>query len=150
MKTGNTIDITLLLVRIISAAVVGAHGVQKLLGWFGGYGFEGTVGFFTQTIGLPYIFALLIILTESIGMIALLAGLFSRILSTAIILIMLGAIFTMHGQFGFFMDWSNNQGGEGIEYHLLMIALSGVIVLNGPGVYAMDHVLLRKRPKLAV
>jgi putative oxidoreductase len=141
----NTFDITLFLVRIFIGAVVGAHGAQKLLGAFEGYGFQGTVGFFTETIGLPYIFAVLIILAESVGMIALMAGLFSRLLSGSVILIMLGAIFTTHAQFGFFMNWSGSQGGEGIEYHLLVIALSVVIVLNGAGAYSLDHFVKRWR-----
>lgn len=143
-SSANTFDITLLLVRIFLSAVVAGHGAQKLLGWFGGYGFEGTVGFFTQTIGLPYMLAVLIILAESIGMIALMMGLFSRLLSGSLILIMLGAIFTTHGQFGFFMNWFGNQGGEGFEFHLLIIVLSAVIFLNGSGRYSLHHMLLKK------
>src|SRR5687768_5972088 len=144
-SSANTFDITLFLVRIFIGGVVGAHGAQKLLGAFEGYGFQGTVGFFTETIGLPYIFAVLIILAESIGMIALITGIFSRLLSGSVILIMLGAIFTTHAQFGFFMNWSGSQGGEGIEYHLLIIALSAVILLNGAGAYSLDHLIRRWR-----
>lgn len=99
----NTLDITLLLARIFLAGIVFAHGAQKLLGWFAGYGFSATADYFVETIGLPYLFAVLIILAESVGMIVLALGLFSRILSASVILIMLGAIFTEHGQFGFFM-----------------------------------------------
>ena len=116
-STTNTFDVSLVLVRILLGGVVGAHGAQKLLGAFEGYGFQASVGFFTETIGLPYIFAVLIILAESLGMIALISGLFSRILSGSLILIMLGAIFTTQGQYGFFMNWSGSQGGEGIEFH---------------------------------
>jgi putative oxidoreductase len=156
MKTsGKLFDITLLIVRIFLGTVIGMHGAQKLLGWFEGYGFEGTVGFFSQTIGLPYLFAVLIILAESIGMIALILGLFSRILSGSLIIIMLGAIFTMHSQHGFFMNWSGAQGGEGFEFHLLAIGTSLVILLHGAGAFSIDHFLLKrfqikqsKRPSL--
>jgi putative oxidoreductase len=147
MKTNKTIHFTLLLVRVLLGLVIAAHGSQKLLGWFGGYGFEGTMGFFTGVIGLPYIVSLLIILAESVGMIALIFGLFSRILSTSLVLIMLGAIVTTHAQYGFFMNWFGAQGGEGFEFHLLVIALASVVSLNGAGTYSIDAVIKSKLQK---
>ena len=126
--------------------VVGAHGAQKLLGWFGGYGFEGTMGFFTGTVGLPYLFALGIILLESLGMVAFALGLFSRFLSGSLIVIMIGAILTTHGHHGFFMNWSGTQAGEGFEFHLLIIALSTVVMINGAGAFSLDTTIFRKRP----
>lgn len=125
--------------------VVAAHGAQKLLGWFGGYGFDGTMGFFTEVIGLPYITALAIILLESAGMILLALGLYSRLLSGSMVLTMIGAILTTHGQHGFFMNWSGTQGGEGFEFHLLLIALSSVIMINGAGALSLDALIFRKR-----
>ena len=140
----NRIDTCLLLVRISLGIVVAAHGAQKLLGWFDGYGFNGTMHFFTNTIGLPYTLGVLIILIESLGMIALMTGLFNRLIAGSLIIIMLGAIFTTHGQFGFFMNWSGNQIGEGFEFHLLAIGLSAVILINGGGAYSLGHILIRK------
>ena len=137
----NKIDYTLLLVRLFLAVVVGAHGAQKLLGWFGGYGFDGTMNFFTETIGLPYIFGLGIILLESLGMLALAVGLFARFLSGSLIAIMIGAILTTHGAHGFFMNWSDAQAGEGIEFHLLIIALSAVITIHGAGAFSLNAIL---------
>ena len=144
MKT-NRIDYTLLLLRLLLGMVVGAHGAQKLLGWFGGYGFDGTMGFFTGTIGLPYLFALGIILIESLGMVALALGLLSRFISGSLIVIMIGAILTTHGQHGFFMNWSGTQAGEGFKFHLLAIALSTVIMINGAGALSLDATIFRKR-----
>lgn len=138
MKTNRISDTSLLIARAFLGIVIAGHGAQKLLGWFGGFGFEGTIGFFTGTIGLPYVFALLIILAESLGMIALIFGFATRLLSAALIPIMLGAIITTHGQFGFFMNWFSAQAGEGYEFHLLVIALSSVIALNGAGAYSVD------------
>ena len=138
MKTNRLTDTSLLITRLLLGTVVAAHGAQKLLGWFGGYGFEGTMGFFTQAIGLPYVLALLIILAESVGMVALVLGFASRVLAIALIAIMVGAILTTHGQFGFFMNWSGAQGGEGFEFHLLVIALASVVALNGAGAYSID------------
>lgn len=140
----NVLDVTLLLTRIFLGGIVFAHGAQKLFGWFAGYGFDGTVDYFTETIGLPYLLAVLIILAESIGMIALVLGLFSRILSASVILIMIGAIFAAHGQFGFFMNWSGTKAGEGVEFHLAIIALAAVVMLQGAGFYSIDNYLLRK------
>lgn len=146
MKTSsNHIDLTLLFVRVMLAVVVFAHGAQKLFGWFGGYGFEGTMGYFTESVGLPYVFALLIILAESVGMILLALGFLTRIWSAAIILIMLGAIVKEHGQFGFFMNWAGAQGGEGFEFHLLAMVISFVPLIHGGGAYSLDNVAINAR-----
>src|SRR5690606_34495210 len=120
MKTSlNHIDITLVVIRVVLAAVIFAHGAQRLFGWCDGVGFDGTMAYFTDSVGLPYFFALLIILAESVGMILFALGFLTRVWSLAVILIMLGAIAQEHGQFGFFMNWSGSQGGEGFEFHLL-------------------------------
>ena len=144
MKTNRISDASLLVARIFLGVVIAGHGAQKLLGWFGGYGFDGTMGFFTGMIGLPYVAALLIILAESLGMIALVSGFATRLVSAALIPIMLGAIITTHGQFGFFMNWSGAQAGEGYEFHLLVIGLSSVIALNGAGAYSIDALVHSK------
>jgi putative oxidoreductase len=140
----NRFDITLLLIRLSVGIVIAGHGAQKLFGWFGGFGFDGTMGFFTGAIGLPYLLALLIVLLESLGMVALIAGLGSRVISAGVILIMLGAVVTTHGAHGFFMNWFGTQQGEGFEYHILVIALSLVLLLNGSGAYSLDHFLSTK------
>ena len=138
MKTNRTLDASLLISRVILGVVIAGHGAQKLLGWFGGYGFDATIGFFTGVIGLPYFLALSIIVAESVGMVALIFGFVSRLVSTSLILIMLGAIVTTHGQFGFFMNWFGVQAGEGFEFHLLVIALASVISINGAGAFSVD------------
>jgi putative oxidoreductase len=147
MKTNRTLDASLLISRIMLGIVIAGHGAQKLFGWFGGYGFDGTIGFFTGVVGLPYFLALSIMLAETIGMIALVFGFLSRIISTSLILIMLGAIITTHGQFGFFMNWSGVQAGEGFEFHLLVIALASVIAINGAGAFSVDAYIRSKLPK---
>lgn len=142
MKTTNkSLDISLLVARASLAFIVGAHGVQKLFGWFGGFGFEGTIGFFTQVIGIPYLLAVLIMLAETFGMIALLLGLFGRVLSAAVIIIMAGAILTWHGPNGFYMNWNGNLPGEGYEFHLTVIALAMVVLINGSGAYSLDRII---------
>jgi putative oxidoreductase len=132
-----------LVLRVMLAAVMFPHGAQKLLGWFGGHGFEGTVGFFTQQMGLPWLVAFLVIIGESLGSLALAAGLLTRFTSASFIVIMLGAIATVHWPQGFFMNWFGQQQGEGFEYHLLVIGMSAALVLTGGGTWSLDRVIAR-------
>src|SRR5690606_29011935 len=81
-----------LILRVALGGVIFAHGAQKLLGWYGGFGFEGTMGFFTQKMGLPWLIAFLVIIGESIGSLGLIAGLLTRFTAASFIVIMLGAI----------------------------------------------------------
>ncbi|MEY2932557.1 MAG: hypothetical protein RL033_3306, partial [Pseudomonadota bacterium] len=134
----NTDNTLLTVQRAILGAVILPHGAQKLLGWFGGYGFDGTMKFFTESLGLPAPLALLIILAESLGALALIAGLGTRITALGISAVMVGAVLTTHASFGFFMNWFGNQAGEGFEFHLLALALSVPLVIAGGGRYAAD------------
>ncbi|HEU4582867.1 MAG TPA: DoxX family protein [Polyangiaceae bacterium] len=124
--------------RALLGAVMFPHGAQKLLGWFGGYGFDGTMQFFTQTLRFPAVLALLVILAESIGALLLLAGLGTRLAAFGISAVMLGAILTTHWKVGFFMNWFGNQAGEGYEFHLLALALAVPLVIAGGGRCALD------------
>lgn len=128
----------LTLQRAVLALVMFPHGAQKLLGWFGGYGFSGTMGYFTGAMHLPAPIALLVILGESLGAALLLAGLGTRLAAFGLSAIMLGAVLTTHGSVGFFMNWYGNQPGEGFEYHLLALALSIPLLIKGGGRYALD------------
>jgi putative oxidoreductase len=142
----NSTNITLLTTRLILAIVIAAHGVQKLFGWFGGYGFDGTMAFFTDTIGLPWIVGLLIILTETLGMVALALGLFGRFFSATAIIIMLGAI-NFHSANGFFMNWSGLPHGEGFEFHILAIGLALPVLILGSGAYSIDKMIAARKKK---
>lgn len=134
----DTQDTKLTVQRAVLGAVIFPHGAQKLLGWFGGYGFEGTMQYFTQTLHIPAPVALLVILGESLGALLLIAGLGTRLAALGIALTMLGAIVTTHGSVGFFMNWFGSQAGEGFEYHLLALALAVPLVIWGGGRYAVD------------
>jgi putative oxidoreductase len=124
--------------RAALGLVMFPHGAQKLLGWFGGYGFDGTMKFFTDTMHVPTPLALLVILGESVGALLLIAGLGTRIAAFGISAIMLGAVLTTHANVGFFMNWYGSQPGEGFEYHILALALSIPILIAGGGRYALD------------
>ena len=138
VQTDN--DTTGLILRILLGAVMFPHGAQKLLGWYGGYGFSGTMGFFTETLGIPALFAFLAIVAEFFGALGLIVGLLTRVAAFGIGVVMLVAM-QMHLQNGFFMNWSGNQQGEGYEYHLLAIAIVIALIIKGAGRWSLDGIL---------
>lgn len=127
--------------RLALAVVMFPHGAQKLLGWWGGYGFEGTLGYLTGTVGLPAALAVGVILLEFVGPLLLAFGLLVRPVALGLVGIMIGAITSVHAAHGFFMNWSGAQAGEGFEYHLLVIALGLGLALTGGGRLALDRAL---------
>src|SRR6478735_12672679 len=138
-KTNN--DLTGLITRLTLGLILFPHGAQKSIGLFGGYGFTGTMGFFTDTLHLPWIIGFLVIIIEFIGALSLLAGFASRIWSISIIILFLGIILTSHLNNGFFMNWFGNQKGEGYEYHILIIGLSLATLVNGSGRFSVDRII---------
>lgn len=139
----TTDDRTLLLQRAVLGAIMLPHGAQKLMGWFGGYGFHATMGFFVDTMHLPSPVAFLVIMAESVGACALVAGFASRAAATGVAAVMLGAVLTTHLGNGFFMNWFGAQKGEGFEYHLLALALAAPIIVRGGGAFSVDRSIVR-------
>ena len=133
-----------LVLRLTLGLVMFPHGAQKLLGWYGGFGFSGTMGFFTETMHLPWIVAFLVVVGESFGSLALLLGLLTRFTAASFIVIMLGAITTSHLPNGFFMNWFGKQQGEGYEYHLLVIGIGLALVITGAGKWSVDRLIAEK------
>lgn len=133
-----------LIARLALGIVMFPHGAQKMLGWFGGYGFSGTMGFFTQTMHIPALFAFLAIFAEFAGSLALIAGLLSRLAAFGIGIVMVVAVLTSHLANGFFMNWYGNQKGEGFEYHLLAIGLALMVVIHGAGKASLDALIARR------
>jgi putative oxidoreductase len=138
MSTSN--DVAFTIMRLVLGVVFFAHGAQKMLGWFGGYGFSATIGFFGH-MGMPAPVAFLVICTEFFGGLGLIVGLLTRIAALGIGVEMIGAIFMVHLQNGFFMNWFGNQKGEGFEYHLLTIAMAAALLLRGAGKFSVDRML---------
>ncbi|ALA56454.1 DoxX family protein [Nitrospira moscoviensis] len=128
-----------LILRVTLGIVMFPHGAQKMLGWFGGFGFGGTMGYFTEKLGLPWIIAVLVIVGEFFGSLGLIAGFLTRLNAASLIVIMLGAITMAHWPHGFFMNWSGQQQGEGYEYHLLVIGIAAALLLTGAGRWSVDH-----------
>ena len=134
LRDRSAVDWALLVARIVVGIIFMAHGAQKLFGAFGGPGLSA----FVQMIGpLGY----LVTIGEFFGGLGLVFGFLSRFSAASIIIIMLGAVTTVHSKFGFFMNWAGNQAGEGFEYHLLAIGVLLPIVIAGPGRFAIGRVL---------
>ncbi len=128
------LDWALLIARVIVGVIFCAHGAQILFGAFGGPGLAA----FVQAMGpLGYLVAI----GEFFGGLGLIVGFLSRFSAASIIVIMLGAIVLVHAEVGFFMNWTGKQAGEGYEYHLLVIALLLIILLVGPGRFAVGRFL---------
>lgn len=134
------------IVRLTIAVVLFPHGAQKLLGWWGGHGFDPTMDFLTAVAGLPYMIAVLVVLAEFFCPILLLFGIGTRIFSFIILVIMAGIIITVQNQH-FFMNWFGTQEGEGMEFFLLMIGLCLVSITAGAGNFSMDYFITNKYAK---
>jgi putative oxidoreductase len=129
------------ILRLVLGVVFFAHGAQKMLGWFGGFGFAGTMGFFTGMAHIPAPLAFLAIAAEFFGGIGLLLGFLTRIAAFGIGVNMVVAIMTVHRPFGFFMNWTGTQKGEGFEFHLLVLAIATFLMIRGAGAFSVDRIL---------
>jgi len=131
-------DAGMLIVRLALGIVMFPHGAQKLLGWFGGGGFAATMQGMTG-MGLPAVIVFLVILCEFFGSLSLISGFLGRVGAFGILCVMLGALLTVHLPNGFFMNWMDNQKGEGFEYHLLAIGMALAIMVRGSGAFSIDR-----------
>jgi putative oxidoreductase len=135
---------TALFARLALGIVVFPHGAQKLLGWFGGYGFNGTMGFLTGTAGLPSVIALLVILVEFFGALFLIAGFATRFAAIAVLGTFIGIVLTSHLGNGFFMNWySQPNTGEGLEYFILLFGLAIISLVAGGGRASVDAAIAK-------
>ncbi len=141
IKTNDSVMVTVL--RLALGAVMFAHGSQKVLGWFGGYGITGTMGFLTHQVGLPAFLAVLVIAAEFLGSLGLIFGALTRVAALGVGAVMIGAVVTTHAKVGFFMNWGGQQGGEGYEYHVLVLAMVAALFVLGGGPFSVDRALAR-------
>ena len=135
-----------LVLRVLLSLVLFPHGAQKLLGWFGGFGFEGSMNYFTQSVGLPWIVGFMVIMIEFFGPIFLLAGFGTMLWSLGILAVMTGIIVTTFNDY-FFMNWFGSQKAEGYEFFLLAIGMSLSLLISGAGKFSIDAVLSKPRSK---
>jgi putative oxidoreductase len=132
--------------RVLLGIVFFAHGAQKMLGWFGGPGFSGSMGFFTGYLHIPAPLAFLAIAAEFFGGVGLILGFLTRIAAFGIAMNMVVAIAMVHRAFGFFMNWTGTQKGEGFEYHLLALAVTAFLMIRGAGAFSVDRMIATASP----
>jgi putative oxidoreductase len=143
-------DTATMILRVVLGVVFFPHGMQKLTTMFGGYGFTGTMGWFTGNLHVPALFAFLAIMAEGIGWMGLISGLLTRVAAFGITVNMVVAVYMIHWQNGFFMNWfsamtsAGKPAGEGFEYHLLVIAIGIALLIRGGGKWSIDKVIAEK------
>ncbi|MFJ6791527.1 DoxX family protein [Streptomyces angustmyceticus] len=127
-------DAGLLLLRLALGLTMAGHGAQKLLGWFGGPGLDGTGQFFTMS-GYPSgrVMAVVAGLSETLGGLGLVFGLLTPLAAAAVVGTMVNALAVKWGG-GFFAP-------KGVEYELLLTAGAAALALTGPGRFAVDRFL---------
>lgn len=133
----------LTIIRVVLGLVIFAHGAQKVLGWFGGFGPAGTIGYFDQALGVPVVLTVLVMAAEFLGGLGLIVGALGRVAAVGVIAVMSGAITLVHLDNGFFMDWSGQQAGQGFEFHLLVIGMAVAVLIRGSGALSVDRILAR-------
>lgn len=138
-SAGN--DWTGFVLRITLAFIMFPHTIQHTTGGWGGFGYKGVMGYFTDTLHIPWFLAFLVIVVEVVAPLLLVFGFASRLAAISLIFLMIGIIITSHLQHGFFMNWLGNQKGEGYEYHLLYIGAALALLLNGSGKFSMDSLI---------
>ncbi|MGF1610413.1 MAG: DoxX family protein [Kiloniellales bacterium] len=123
------------MIRVFAGLILMPHGAQKLFGWFGGGGLEGTAQFFGNVLGLEpgMLFAVLVGATEFFGGLFLALGFLTRIAAAGATVVMLFAIVLVHLGNGFF-----NQNG-GYEYPLLWGIVTLAFVFRGGGAWSLDR-----------
>ncbi|WP_406424835.1 DoxX family protein [Streptomyces sp. NBC_00873] len=127
-------DIGLLVLRLALGLVMAAHGTQKLFGWFGGGGIDGTGQFFAATgYPSPSTFAVVAGLSETLGGLGLALGLLTPLAAAAVAGTLVNAISVKWGG-GFFAP-------EGVEYEILIALTAVTLALTGPGRIAVDRLL---------
>jgi len=130
--------------RLALGSVMFSHGAQKVLGLFGGPGYEKTIEIFTAKMHFPVYAVVLLMITEFAGSLCLIAGLFTRIFALAIGAAMAVCAYLNHLQNGFFMNWFGNQKGEGFEFHILVVGIALALVVKGGGAFSIDRKLVKK------
>lgn len=142
LATGNNYNWFIL--RVALGVVMLGHGLQKALGWFGGFGWHNTMGYFTGTVGLPSWLSAFVILIESVSAVLLIIGFAGRINAALMGIVMAGAFFVDHLPNGFFMNWFGTNKGEGYEFDILFWAISIILVINGSGKWSIDRWILSR------
>lgn len=124
--------------RIVLGVIIFSHGAQSMLGWFGGYGLKATLQFLTTAMSLPMAVAFAVIMIQFFGSLMLITGAGTRIAALGIFGIFVGMA-SYHFQFGLHMNWAGSKGGEGYEYHILVLGMCLAVFILGGGALSLDR-----------
>lgn len=128
-------------IRVILGVIFFAHGAQKVLGWFGGYGLQATAKYFNST-GLPLPLAYAVCFVEFLSGLGLIVGFLARLAGLGVAAVMIGAIVTVHGRHGFFLNAELKPGkGHGIEFTLALLAMGVAVLIAGAGALSVDRLI---------
>lgn len=143
LKTDNSA--ALFFSRLALALVMFPHGAQKVLGWYGGSGYEKTIELFTTKMNFPLGLVIVFLIAEFVGSICLIAGFFTRVFAFAIGASLALCAYMNHLKNGFFMNWFGTQSGEGFEFHILAVGIALALVIGGGGAFSLDRAFARKK-----
>jgi putative oxidoreductase len=123
-------------VRVIAGIIIFPYGMQKLFGWFDGPGLKASLLQLTAR-NIPRPIAWLVVIGQSAGSVALIAGVFGRFAAGGLFIIFTGALIA-HSADGWTMNWFGKKNGEGIEYFIMLLALLLIIIVKGSGAMSFD------------
>jgi len=134
---------SLLIVRVVLGIIFFAHGAQKVFGWFGGPGLQGTIGYFHKALQITPALTVLAAFTECFGGLAVLVGFLARLAALGLAVNMLVAIAKVHWPNGFFLNWSLEAGkGHGFEMNLALIGMALAVLVGGAGALSVDRLII--------
>lgn len=143
LKTDDSL--TPIFLRLSLGVVMFAHGAQKVLGLFGGAGFEKTIEIFKAQMGFPTWITVLLMIIEFFGSLGLIFGFLTRLCALGIGTSMTVCAYMNHLKNGFFMNWVGTQKGEGFEYHILVLGIALALIVKGGGLLSFDKALTKGR-----
>jgi putative oxidoreductase len=127
--------------RLALGIIFIAHGAQKVLGVWGGPGWSGSIQFLGQ-MGIPPALAIIAMLTELLGGIAIILGLLTRLAALGLTINMLVAAYMVHLPNGFFINFAcSPDRGHGVEFNLALIGLSLALFIWGGGNLSIDQAI---------
>jgi putative oxidoreductase len=132
-------------IRITLGVVLFSHGAQSMLGWFGGFGLKVTIEFLSKNMGLPAFIGFMVISIQFFGSLMLLTGMLTRTAALGVFGIFIGMA-SYHVDYGFHMNWSGTNAGEGFEYHVLVLAMCLMLFISGGGPLSIDRKILKQIP----
>lgn len=131
----------ILIIRVVLGVIFFAHGAQKVLGWFGGYGLQATTQHFAS-MGMPLPLAYAVCFMEFLSGIGLIVGFLARLWGLGVAAVMIGAMATVHWRHGFFLNAELKPGkGHGIEYTLVLLGNGLAILIAGAGAFSIDRLI---------